>query len=122
MQVKTKRCDSVVALRLTGPIVIGETTTLRDAVLSQSDAKAIVLDLAGVRIIDAAGLGAMLELRAATESKGIRFRLMNLTRTVSELLEITCLNSVFEITSGLRNKAVTTHLQQLNYSQLNFAG
>jgi len=42
----------------------------------------------------------LLELRAQTESKGIEFRLMNVTRLVSRVLEITRLNTVFEMTSS----------------------
>ena len=57
----------------------------------------LVVDLAQVDIIDAAGLGVMLELRAELQSQRIDFKLMNVTSTVSKLLEFTCLDSVFEI-------------------------
>jgi anti-anti-sigma factor len=60
----------------------------------------VVLDLARVSTIDAGGFGVMLELRELIQSRGIAFKLMNATNPVSYLLQITCLNSVFEITSG----------------------
>jgi len=41
----------------------------------------------------------LLELREQTQSKGIELKLMNITKLVSVVLEITRLNSVFEITS-----------------------
>ncbi len=78
----------------------GETATLRDAVKSQSQVRTVVLDLAQVNTIDAAGLGVMLELREQTQSKGIGFKLMNVTRLVSRVLEVTRLDSVFEVTSA----------------------
>jgi anti-anti-sigma regulatory factor len=43
----------------------------------------------------------MLELRQPAESKGIRFELMNVTKLVSRVLEVTRLDSVFQITSGV---------------------
>jgi len=46
-------------------------------------------------------LGVMLELREQAESKGIRFELMNLTKQISRVLEVTRLDSVFEVTSGV---------------------
>jgi anti-anti-sigma factor len=99
LKVHVQRFADITILRLQGRIVIGETTTLRKAVASQSDTSALVLDLARVSGIDAAGLGVMLELREQTQLKGIEFRLMNVTRLVQQVLEITCLNSVFEIAS-----------------------
>jgi len=62
--------------------------------LSERDASVVVIDLARVGIIDAGGLGLMLELRQRTESSGIEFRLKNVTKLVKEVLEITRLESV----------------------------
>ncbi len=79
---------------------MSETEVLRKAVDSQSGVSAVVLDFARVSTVDAGGLGVMLELREQTQSKGIDFKLMNVTRLISGVLEITRLNSVFEVTSG----------------------
>ena len=100
LKVHAKNLGTVAILCLQGRIVNGDTTALRKAVDSQSDVSAVVLDLAGVNTIDAGGLGVMLELRQQTQAKGIHFKLMNVTKLVSRVLEITRLNSVFEITSG----------------------
>src|SRR3977135_4176572 len=89
---------TVAVLCLQGRIVIGETETLGSAVHSLSEVSAVILDLARVTTVDAHGLGVMLELRAQAESKGIRFELMNVTKWVSSVLEITRLDSVFRIT------------------------
>lgn len=99
LKVHTQKVGNVTILRLQGRIVNGETTTLRNAVNSQSDVSAVVLDLARVSRVDAGGLGIMLELREQIQSKGIEFRLMNATKLIRQVLEITRLNSVFEITS-----------------------
>ena len=100
LKVHVKNLGSVAILCLQGRIVNGETATLRDAVHSQSEVSAVVLDLARVSTVDAGGLGVMLELREQIESKGIAFKLMNVTNLVSRVLEITRLNSIFKVTSG----------------------
>ena len=99
LRVYTKKLGTVAIVCLQGRIVNGETAALRDAVDSQSNVSAVVLDLGRVSTIDAAGLGVLLELRERTQSRGIDFKLMNVTKLVSVVLEITCLNSVFEVTS-----------------------
>jgi len=99
LKVHTKNLGSVAILCLQGRIVNGETEALRRAVDFQSDAGAVVLDLARVNTIDAGGLGVMLELRQQTKSRGIGFKLMNVPKLVSRVLEITRLNSVFQITT-----------------------
>jgi anti-sigma B factor antagonist len=101
LRVHTKNFGSIVILCVQGRIVIGETKALRDAVLSQSGIGLLVLDLARVDTIDAAGFGALLALRAETRSKGISLKLMNVTKNVRQLLDITRLSSVFEVTSML---------------------
>lgn len=99
LKVHTQKLGSVAILRVQGRAVIGETATLRNAVNFQSDVSAVVLDLARVSRVDAGGLGVLLELREQMQSNGIEFRLMNVTKLVQQVLEITRLNSVFEITS-----------------------
>jgi len=64
---------------------------------AQSNVDAVVLDLARVTAIDARGLGVMLELRRQSASQGMRFKLMNVNRFTRRVLEITRLDSVFEI-------------------------
>ena len=58
-----------------------------------------MIDLARVERIDAAGLGILLGLRESARSKAIMFKLMNATKRVEEILELTHLQSVFEFCS-----------------------
>jgi anti-sigma B factor antagonist len=99
LKVHTGKLGDVTVLCLQGQIVTGETSTLRDAVLLQSEASVVVLDLARVSRIDAGGLGVLLELRGQTLSRHIEFRLINVTKMVRRVLEITRLDSVFETSS-----------------------
>jgi anti-anti-sigma factor len=102
LKVKITKLRNLSVLCVEGKIVRGETDALRNAVLAQVDASVVVLDLAGVNTIDAGGLGLMLELRTQTESKGIEFRLENVTKLVRRILEITKLDSVFKISGNDR--------------------
>lgn len=100
LKVNTEKSGEVTALHFRGRIVNGgATTTLREAVLAQVSARAVILDLAQVDLIDAGGLGALLELRRWAKSNGIDFRLINVTRPVKQVLELTRLDSVFQISS-----------------------
>ncbi|MDQ3474435.1 MAG: STAS domain-containing protein, partial [Acidobacteriota bacterium] len=64
-----------------------------------SETNAVIMDLARVSKIDAHGLGVMLELRERTHENGIRFELMNVSKPLNTILEMTRLDSVFQITS-----------------------
>jgi anti-anti-sigma factor len=101
LKVESRNLGEVAFLCMQGQIVNGETETLRHAVQSQRDASTVVLDLSRVSIVDARGLGAMLELREQAQSKGISFKLMNVGKLVGRVLEVTRLDSVFEVTSGV---------------------
>lgn len=99
LEVRTRKLGEVSFYRLKGRIAVGETDGLLDTVLSQTDTKLVVLDLRRVAGIDAGGLGVLLELREQLQAKGVGFRLINLTNLVQQVLDITCLNTVFEVSS-----------------------
>lgn len=97
LKVYSRNLGDVAILSLQGRLISGETRSLRDAVSSQSNVDAIVLDLSRVTAIDARGLGIMLDLRRQSCSRGIHFRLMNVNKFTRRVLEVTRLDSVFEI-------------------------
>jgi len=99
LKVHTQKLGDISILCLQGRIAIGETMVLRTAVLSQLNVRVLVLDLARVNGVDAHGLGMLLELRERTQSRRIEFRLVNVTRPVQQVFEITCLDTVFDISS-----------------------
>jgi len=101
LNVHTKNFGTVAVLCIQGQIVTGETEILRRAVQSLSEVSAVKLDLARVTTVDAGGLGTLLELREQAESRGIRFELMNVSKQIGRVFEITRLDSVFRITSAV---------------------
>jgi len=105
LKVHARNLGNVAFLCLQGQLVNGETETLRNAVNlqseAQSDVRTVVLDLAQVSTVDAGGLGVMLELREQVGAKGIGLKLMNVSNLVGKVLEVTRLDTVFEVTSGV---------------------
>jgi anti-anti-sigma factor len=91
----------VTILHCAGRIVAGnESNLLRKVVLSRLDSRTVVLDLAQAEIIDGGGLGTLVFLQMSARSAGTEFRLINLTHSVRELLELTHLDSVFDISAS----------------------
>ncbi len=105
LKVHARNLGNVAFLCMQGQIVNGNTEALRNAVRLQSEAQSnvstVVLDLAQVSTVDARGLGVMLELRQQVQAKGIGFKIMNVSKLVARVLEVTRLDSVFEVTSGV---------------------
>ena len=98
LKVRVENLGQIAILHVHGHIVIGpEIELLRKSVSSQTNASAVLLDLKRVSRMDARGLGLLLELREQVQSSGIQFRLMNVGSLVQQILLMTCLDSVFEI-------------------------
>jgi anti-anti-sigma factor len=109
LKVHIRSLGSVAVLCLQGQIVNGETAILSNVFESLADTDTVILDLARVSIVDAHGLGEMLKLREQAEAKGIRFELMNVPRLINRVLEISRLNSVFQIISRLEYLPNVSH-------------
>src|SRR5438128_11469016 len=97
LKVRARNLGNVAFLCMQGQLVNGETEALRNAVHLQSetrpDVRTVVLDLAQVNTVDAGGLGVMLELREQVQAKGIGFKLMNVSKALARVLEVTRLDS-----------------------------
>jgi anti-anti-sigma factor len=88
-------------LRCSGRITAGEgTRTLRDALMCQVDSRYVVLDLAAVNAIDAAGLGLLIFLQTLAHVAGFKLSLINPTKQTRELLAIMKLERLFDIRSS----------------------
>ena len=119
LKLHAEKLGSVVIVSLDGRLVRGRTAALRESVEAYTAINTVVLDLARVSVVDAGGLSALLEIRRHTQSKGIDFKLMNLTKRISRVLEIARLNSVFEVQSPETGAFGAVASQSLNS---NFVG
>ena len=89
--------DSAV-LRCSGRLVAGnELLRLREAVMCLAHKRSVQLNLAGVEAVDAAGLGLLISLHTLGHLVGFKLQVRNPVRRVCELLKLTRLESVLEI-------------------------
>jgi anti-anti-sigma factor len=67
-----------------------------DRLLAGNDVRRLLVDLADVRFVDSAGLGALLSIRERTNGLGIEMSLVNVSDPVRRLLDFTGTAAVFE--------------------------
>src|ERR1700694_628866 len=92
LTVTVKNSDDGVGLQCQGRIVRGDETAILCAAVRQ-EGRNVTLDLTGVDVIDAAGIGCLVSLQAS----GIYLTLLNPTEQAREVLRVTQLESIFEI-------------------------
>jgi anti-sigma B factor antagonist len=100
MKVSTRQVDGVTILDLSGRITLGEgSVQLRDAVrdLLTKGQKQILLNLADVNYIDSSGIGELVSAYTTVRNQGGELKLLNLTKKVHDLLQITKLYTVFDV-------------------------
>ena len=98
--VTSRRLDDVVILDLKGRITIGEgSVVLREHIqkLLKADEKRFLLNLSEVNYIDSSGLGQMVSSYTAVRNKDGHLKLLNLTRRIKDLMQITKLLTVFDV-------------------------
>lgn len=100
MKVAVRQVDGVTILDLSGRITLGEgSITLRDSVrdLLAKGSKKILLNLAEITYIDSSGVGELVSAFTSVKNAGGELKLLNLTKKVHDLLQITKLYTVFDI-------------------------
>jgi anti-anti-sigma factor len=108
LNVTIQNLGDLVVLRCAGRIVGGhESEILRVAAVSQSNARTVVLDLGEVETLDGRGIGILISLQAWAHANGKKVQLTNPSQPLLELLQLTNLDSVFEISSS--EEAVSRH-------------
>jgi anti-anti-sigma factor len=95
LNVTVEKFPETVILHCVGRIVRGNETALLCAAVSQHG-RDIILDLEKTDAIDAAGVGALISLHAA----GVYLRLINPSKAICEVLRLTHLDSIFEISGA----------------------
>ncbi|HMK30970.1 MAG TPA: STAS domain-containing protein [Terriglobales bacterium] len=100
MKSSTRQIDGVTIVDLSGRITLGEgSTMLRDIVrdLITKGNKRILLNLGDVTYIDSSGIGELVSAFTTVRNGGGELKLLNLTKKVHDLLQITKLYTVFDI-------------------------
>jgi len=100
MKSTTRQVDGVTIVDLSGRITLGEgSTMLRDIVrdMIAKGQKKILLNLGDVTYIDSSGIGELVSAFTTVRNGGGELKLLNLTKKVHDLLQITKLYTVFDI-------------------------
>ena len=100
MTATTRKVEGVSIVDLSGRITIGEgTVVLKEAVRSLLNKRemSILLNLGDVSYIDSSGIGELVSGFTTVTNQGGKLKLLNLTKRVKDLLQITKLYTVFEV-------------------------
>jgi anti-sigma B factor antagonist len=98
--IASRDVDGVTVLDLSGRITLGEgSVQARDAVreLIGKGQKNILLNLGEVNYIDSSGLGELVSAYTTAKNQGASLKLLNLTKKVKDVLQLTKLYTVFDI-------------------------
>ena len=102
MTTSTRQVGGVMVVDVSGRIELGEeSAALRDLVcdlLSKGDKK-ILLNLGDVQYMDTSGLASLVSAFIRVRKQGGELKLLNLTDKVSDLMQITRLYTVFDVTN-----------------------
>jgi anti-sigma B factor antagonist len=100
LNIRVERRGKNAVLHCTGRIDMGESLTrLREAVLYELGARTIVLDLAQVTAIDAAGLGLLMFLHTRADGRGSELKICAPSPQVASVLSLTTVDSVISACS-----------------------
>ncbi len=100
MKASNRQVDGVIVVDMSGRITLGEgSVVLRDSIrdLIGKGQKKILLNLGDVTYIDSSGIGELVSAFTAVRREGGELKLLNLTKKVHDLLQITKLYTVFDI-------------------------
>lgn len=100
MKASTRNVDQITVVDLSGRITLGEgSVVLRDTVrnLVGQGNKKILLNLGDVNYIDSSGIGELVSAFTSVRNQGGELKLLNLTKKVHDLLQITKLYTVFDV-------------------------
>ena len=100
MKASTRQVNGVTIVDLSGRITLGEgSVVLRDTVkdLLGKGNKKILLNLGDVTYIDSSGIGELVSAFTTAKNQGGELKLLNLTKKVHDLLQITKLYTVFDV-------------------------
>jgi len=100
LTITSREVDGVTVLDLSGRITLGEgSVQLREAVrdLISKGSKTILLNMGDVNYIDSSGLGELVSAYTTAKNQGASVKLLNLTKKVKDVLQLTKLYTVFDI-------------------------
>lgn len=100
IHINTEQIGGIAVLQCVGRMVRAqELCVLKEAVTRLSQPRVIVLDLSEVEMLDGRGLGMLVFLHNWSCANGIQLKLVNPSRLVRKMIELTGLTSVLHVSS-----------------------
>jgi anti-sigma B factor antagonist len=100
LKMDTREVNGIIIIDLSGQVTLGEATAaVRAEVRDQTGQgfRKILMNLANVTYIDSAGLGELTASYTSVKNHGGELKLLNLTKRVHDLMQITKLYTVFDV-------------------------
>jgi anti-sigma B factor antagonist len=98
--IQLRELSGIAILDMSGRITLGDgSVALRETVRDQvaSGKQAIIINLGNVTYMDSSGLGELISAFTTAKNRGATLKLLNLTKRIRNLMEITKLYTVFDI-------------------------
>jgi anti-sigma B factor antagonist len=106
LKLSTREVKDVIIIDLSGRLTMGEPcAAIRDEIrdeIGQGNRK-VVFNLADVSYIDSAGLGELTAAYTSIKNRDGELKLLNLTKRVQDLMQITKLYTVFDVYDDEKN-------------------
>jgi anti-sigma B factor antagonist len=100
MKSSIRDVGDVRVISLSGKITIGSgDVMLRELITESLEAGhlKILLDLGGITAIDSSGIGEMVACYTSAKNRNAQLRLVNLSRKINDILQVTQLITVFDV-------------------------
>ena len=100
LKLNSREVKDIVIIDVSGRLTMGESVAeIRDEIHDQvgQGVHKILLNLAEVTYIDSAGLGELTASFTSMKNRGGQLKLLNLTKRVHDLMQITKLYTVFDV-------------------------
>ena len=100
VEISTEKIDAGWLMLLKGDVDMNTSPDVRSnlgEVFKQGKAKALLINLSGVRYMDSSGIATLVEAMQNCMKQGMKLRLVELSPSVRDVFELARLASIFEI-------------------------
>jgi anti-sigma B factor antagonist len=108
VDITTQKISAGFLMQLKGDVDMNTSPDVRSnlgEVFKQGGAKAILINLSGVRYMDSSGIATLVEAMQICMKRGMKLRLVELSPFVRDVFEMARLSSIFEIFPGVNEAA-----------------
>jgi anti-sigma B factor antagonist len=112
LKISTREVKDIIIIDLSGQLTMGEASAaIRDEVHDEvgHGSRRILLNLANITYIDSSGLGELTSAYTSVKNRDGELKLLNLTKRVHDLMQITKLYTVFDVYDDEKKAIASFH-------------